>query len=100
MLRGASKIFVLDGNLDRLKQAESIGAKSVNYKQMQDRVQEIIRFTGECVDRNVDTVGYQVRGSKGGEQPSSVLEMCIYFPIPYILALKILSLSGHPPSLL
>jgi hypothetical protein len=51
-------------------------------KQVQDPVQTIIRLNGECVDRTVDTVGYQAKGNKGGEQPSSVLEMGVCCPIP------------------
>jgi threonine dehydrogenase-like Zn-dependent dehydrogenase len=71
-LRGASKIFSVDGHEERLDKAKSIGAIPIN-REKGDPVEQIVAETGgEGVDRGVDAVGYQaLAGGKG--VPNSVL---------------------------
>lgn len=77
ILRGASKVFVVDTVPERLQVAEKIGCIPIDFKKS-DPVEQIIKLNDGMVDRAVDAVGYQavdVSGSK--EQPSIVLEQCI-----------------------
>ncbi|GAM84243.1 hypothetical protein ANO11243_022370 [Dothideomycetidae sp. 11243] len=78
ILRGASKVFVVDQVKERLDAAKKIGAVPINFTES-DPVEQIIKLNGgEMVDRAVDAVGYQavdVSGKK--EQPNIVLEQII-----------------------
>ena len=76
VLRGASKIFVVDSVPERLAAAEKIGCVGVNFKEG-DAVERIIKENGGMVDRSVDAVGYQASAQDGKEAPSVVLENCI-----------------------
>ncbi|HEX7142980.1 MAG TPA: glutathione-independent formaldehyde dehydrogenase [Nitrososphaeraceae archaeon] len=72
-LQGASKIFSVDGNKERLDKAKSIGAIPINRHEC-DPVEEIINQTdGEGVDRGVDAVGYQASSTGGKNVPNVVL---------------------------
>ncbi|MEV0395762.1 glutathione-independent formaldehyde dehydrogenase [Polymorphospora rubra] len=73
MLRGASQVFVVDRENDRLALAEKLGATRIDFS-VADPVEQIMDAThGRGVDRGVDAVGYQAHG-KGGEQPARVLD--------------------------
>ncbi|QIX01159.1 hypothetical protein AMS68_006676 [Peltaster fructicola] len=77
VIRGASKVFVVDQVKERLQQAEKIGCTAVNFREG-DPVQKIIELNGDMVDRAVDAVGYQAVGSSGDkEQPNVVLDQLI-----------------------
>lgn len=78
VLRGASKVFVVDSVKERLAAAEKIGCVAVNFLDG-DCVEKIIELNGgEMVDRSVDAVGYQASAQDGKkEAPSIVLENCI-----------------------
>ena len=59
LLRGASRVFVVDRVPERLAMASGIGAVPVDFSQG-DPVQRIKDETGgEGTDKGVDAVGYQ-----------------------------------------
>lgn len=79
VLRGASRVFVVDRVRERLDAAARIGAEPVNFEEHDDPVARILALNGgEMVDRSVDAVGYQAV-NKGGaaEVPNIVLENMI-----------------------
>jgi len=77
VLRGASRVFVVDRVPERLKAAEKIGCTPVDFTKV-DVVKEIIRLNDGMVDRSVDAVGYQAVNTGGStEQPNIVLENMI-----------------------
>ncbi len=73
ILKGASRVFVVDKVPDRLRLAAQIGAKPIDFTQG-DPVQQItdaVRMAG--TDRGIDAVGYQATSKGGEEQPALVL---------------------------
>ncbi|KAF4449247.1 alcohol dehydrogenase [Fusarium albosuccineum] len=78
VLRGASRVFVVDRVPERLQAAEKIGCTPIDFTKG-DAVDLIIKGNGgELVDRSVDAVGYQAVGKSGDtEQPNIVLENMI-----------------------
>ena len=79
VLRGASRIFVVDRVPERLQAAQKIGCTPIDFSKG-DAVDMIIKENGGVmVDRSVDAVGYQAVGSgeSGEEVPNIVLEQCI-----------------------
>jgi glutathione-independent formaldehyde dehydrogenase len=78
LLRGASRVFVVDRIKERLDKAKEIGAIPINFDQG-DPVQQIKDQTsGEGTDKGVDAVGYQAV-TKGAqkEEPATVLNALI-----------------------
>jgi glutathione-independent formaldehyde dehydrogenase len=77
MLRGASKVFVVDRQPDRLRLAERIGATAIDYSKG-DAAEQIKQHTrGEGTDKGIDAVGYQATVPSGEEQPAMVLNTLI-----------------------
>lgn len=78
VLRGASRVFVVDRVPERLQAAEKIGCTPIDFSKG-DAVDMIIKANdGEEVDRSVDAVGYQAVSKSGDtEQPNIVLENMI-----------------------
>lgn len=77
VLRGASRVFVVDRVPERLQAAEKIGAIAIDFGKA-DAVDQIIEKNGGEVDRCVDAVGYQAVDTGGKtEQPNIVLENMI-----------------------
>jgi len=73
MLRGASQVFVVDKQADRLKLAEQYGCTPLDYSKG-DVVQQLLDATdGRGVDRGVEAVGYQAHDSSGDEDPAMIL---------------------------
>jgi glutathione-independent formaldehyde dehydrogenase len=73
VLRGASKVFVVDKQADRLRLAEGYGATAVDYS-AGDPVEQVLDATGGIgADRGVDAVGYQAHGADGDEDGAMVL---------------------------
>lgn len=62
ILRGASRVYVVDHVAERLAQASEIGAIPVNFLQC-DRVADILRQETGGVDRAVDCVGMEALGT-------------------------------------
>jgi glutathione-independent formaldehyde dehydrogenase len=74
MLRGASQVFVVDKETDRLSLAQSFGATVVDLADG-DVVEAIMDATdGFGVDRGVEAVGYQAHDAAGHEHPELVLD--------------------------
>ena len=77
ILRGASRVFVVDQVPERLEAAKKIGCIPVNFREG-DPVKKIIELNDGMVDRAVDAVGYQAVESGGKkEQPNVVLDQLI-----------------------
>jgi glutathione-independent formaldehyde dehydrogenase len=73
-LRGASRVFVVDKETDRLQLAKQIDATPVDLSQG-DPVEQILDATdGHGVDRGVEAVGYQAHDPSGEEHPELVLD--------------------------
>jgi len=74
MLRGASQVFVVDKERDRLALAEKFGATAVDFS-AGDPVEQLMDATdGRGVDRGVEAVGYQAHDPSGEEHPELVLD--------------------------
>jgi len=82
VLRGASRVFVVDQVKERLDAAAKIGCIPVNFRDG-DPVAKIIELNGGMVDRAVDAVGYQAVDTSGKkEQPNIVLDQLIMVTRP------------------
>jgi glutathione-independent formaldehyde dehydrogenase len=78
LLRGASRVFVVDRVAERLQKAREIGAIPIDFDQG-DPAQQIREQTAnEGTDKGVDAVGYQavVQGGER-EEPATVLNAII-----------------------
>lgn len=74
ILRGASEVFVVDMEPDRLALAGAIGATQVDLATT-DVVSSIMELThGKGVDCGIECVGYQAHDSAGHEHPELVLD--------------------------
>ncbi|WP_420450247.1 glutathione-independent formaldehyde dehydrogenase [Ilumatobacter sp.] len=77
MIRGASRVFVVDQVRSRLKLGEEIGATAIDFSDG-DPVEQIRDQTdGEGTDCGVDAVGYQATADDGEEQPAVVLNQLV-----------------------
>ncbi len=78
LLRGASKVFVVDRVPERLEKAREIGAVPINFAEG-DPVQQIKdRTSGAGTDKGVDAVGYQAMAhGMAGEEPATVLNSLV-----------------------
>ncbi|MGW9479931.1 glutathione-independent formaldehyde dehydrogenase [Saccharomonospora azurea] len=72
VLRGASKVFVVDRVPNRLRVAEEIGAIPIDFTKG-SAPEQIVDQTDGGVDRGIDAVGYQATVPEGEEQPATVL---------------------------
>jgi glutathione-independent formaldehyde dehydrogenase len=73
-LRGASRVFVVDKEADRLQLAKQIDATPIDFS-TGDPVEQILDATdGRGVDRGVEAVGYQAHDPAGDEHPELVLD--------------------------
>jgi glutathione-independent formaldehyde dehydrogenase len=78
LLRGASKVFVVDRVLERLQKAEQIGAIPINFTEGYPVDQIKDHLGGEGTDKGVDAVGYQAQAHTGqAEEPATVLNSLI-----------------------
>ena len=76
-LRGASQVFVVDKEPDRLTLAERFGATTVNFADA-DPTEVIMEGTdGFGVDCGVEAVGYQAHDRTGQEHPEMVLDKLV-----------------------
>jgi glutathione-independent formaldehyde dehydrogenase len=76
-IQGASQIFVVDGEPDRLALAEKIGAKAIDDKDgdVGDRIREATDGLG--ADCGAECVGYQCTNSAGKEVPNLVMNSLV-----------------------
>jgi glutathione-independent formaldehyde dehydrogenase len=78
LLRGASKVFVVDRIRERLQKAEQIGAIPINFAERGPVEQIKDQTAGEGADKGVDAVGYQAQaGAEQREEPAVVLNSLI-----------------------
>lgn len=77
MLRGASRVFVVDKVPSRLRLAEQIGATPIDYSKSEAAGQIKDQTGGEGTDKGIDAVGYQATVPAGEEQPAIVLNTLI-----------------------
>jgi glutathione-independent formaldehyde dehydrogenase len=84
-LRGASQVFVVDKEPDRLRLAEGYGAMPVDFSKV-DPTETIMDGTdGFGVDSGVEAVGYQAHDASGQEHPELALDKLI----------EVVRASGH-----
>lgn len=82
IIRGASRVFVVDRVKERLDAAKKIGCVPVDFTES-DAVEKIIELNEGMVDRAVDAVGYQAVDTSGSkEQPNVVLDQLIMVTRP------------------
>ncbi|MFG2123774.1 glutathione-independent formaldehyde dehydrogenase [Streptomyces sp. NPDC048710] len=78
MIRGASKVFVVDRVLERLQKAEEIGAIPINFAEGNPVEQIKEQMNGEGTDKGIDAVGYQAMArGENREEPAAVLNSII-----------------------
>jgi glutathione-independent formaldehyde dehydrogenase len=78
MLRGASKVFVVERVPERLQKAREMGAVPVNFTEGDPADQIKQQTGGEGTDKGVDAVGYQAQGHTGeSEEPAVVLNSLV-----------------------
>jgi glutathione-independent formaldehyde dehydrogenase len=74
LIKGASEVFLVDKEPDRLDLAGKIGATPVDFT-AGDPVEQLLDATdGRGVDRGVEAVGYQAHDASGEEHPELVLD--------------------------
>lgn len=82
IIRGASKVFLVDRVKERLESAKKIGCIPIDFSES-NPVDQIIKLNGGMVDRAVDAVGYQAVDQGGSkEQPNIVLDQLIMVTRP------------------
>lgn len=76
-IQGASQIFVVDGQPDRLALAEKIGATAINTKDgnVSDQIRELTNGLG--ADCGAECIGYQCHNAAGKEVPNLVMNSLV-----------------------
>jgi threonine dehydrogenase-like Zn-dependent dehydrogenase len=76
-IQGASQIFVVDGQADRLALAEQIGATAINTKdgEVGDQIRALTRGLG--ADCGAECIGYQCHNAAGKEIPNLVMNSLV-----------------------
>lgn len=78
LIRGASKVFVVDRVPERLAKVRDIGAIPVDFTEAEPADQIRDQTGGEGTDKGVDAVGYQAQAHEGeGEEPAVVLNALV-----------------------
>ncbi|MHA6804644.1 glutathione-independent formaldehyde dehydrogenase [Salinifilum ghardaiensis] len=77
MLKGASRVFVVDKVPHRLRLASQIGAEPIDYTEGAPAEQITDALGADGVDRGIDAVGYQATAAEGEEQPAMVLNQLV-----------------------
>jgi len=73
MIKGASKVIVVDRHRDRLRLAEQIGAIAINDSKT-SAVEQVLELTdGEGADCGCECVGYQCHDPAGHEVPNMTM---------------------------
>lgn len=73
MIKGASKVMIVDSHPDRLALAKQIGVIPIDYSKG-TAVAEILELTdGEGADRGCECVGYQCHDPAGHEVPNATM---------------------------
>jgi glutathione-independent formaldehyde dehydrogenase len=77
MIKGASRVFVVDKVPNRLNLVSRIGAEPINFTEGDPAQQIADAVHADGVDRGIDAVGYQATVSSGEEQPAIVLNQLV-----------------------
>nr|QCF28943.1 aldehyde dehydrogenase [Streptomyces sp.] len=79
LLRGASKVFVVDRVPERLAKAAEIGAIPIDFTQGDPAEQIKAQTNGEGTDKGIDAVGYQAQTGDEShhEEPAIVLNQLV-----------------------
>jgi len=73
MIKGASKVMIVDLHPDRLALAEEIGAIAIDFSKG-NHIEQILELTdGEGADRGCECVGYQCHDPAGREVPNATM---------------------------
>lgn len=73
MIKGASKVMIVDSHPDRLALAEKIGVIPIDYSKG-TAVEQVLELTrGEGADRGCECVGYQCHDPAGHEVPNATM---------------------------
>lgn len=73
MIKGASQVFIVDSQPDRLALGEKIGAIPIDYSKG-TAVEQVLELTnGEGADRGCECVGYQCHDPAGHEVPNATM---------------------------
>ncbi len=73
MIKGASRVFIIDHHPDRLRLAESIGVIPIDYSDGK-HVEKVLELTdGQGADRGCECVGYQCHDPAGHEVPNTTM---------------------------
>ena len=77
VLRGATKVFIVDRHPDRLKLAEAIGAAAIDDSKEEpvERVQELTG--GKGAKKGCECVGWQAHDPSGHEHPNQTLNRLV-----------------------
>ncbi len=74
LLRGATEVFVVDKEKDRLRLAADVGAIPIDFGEV-DPVEAILEATnGVGTEKGIEAVGYQAHDPTGEEHPELVLD--------------------------
>ncbi|OJJ05932.1 hypothetical protein ASPVEDRAFT_75149 [Aspergillus versicolor CBS 583.65] len=76
ILRGATKVYVVDHVPSRLEKAASIGAIPINFTKA-DPVEQILKHEPRGVRRSIDAVGFECVNSKLKPEENLVLNNCV-----------------------
>ena len=76
-VQGASRIFVVDHNTDRLKVAETLGAIPIVEDEGREVEQILDATDGEGTDCGCECIGYQCHTPKGQEVPNLVMNSLV-----------------------
>jgi len=76
IIRGASKVYVVDRIAQRLDLAASIGAIPINVN-VSDPAQQILAFEPHGVARTIEAVGFEARTANGTLQEDLVLRQAL-----------------------
>jgi glutathione-independent formaldehyde dehydrogenase len=78
LLRGASRVFVVDRVPERLDKAREIGAIPIDFSEADPVGQIKDQTAGEGTDKGIDAVGYQAHARDGDrEEPALVLNSLV-----------------------
>jgi glutathione-independent formaldehyde dehydrogenase len=78
MLRGASKVFVVDRVAERLEKAREIGTVPIDFTQGNPAEQIKDQTDGQGTDKGIDAVGYQAQAQgEDREEPATVLNSLV-----------------------
>jgi glutathione-independent formaldehyde dehydrogenase len=78
MIKGASKVMVVDRHPDRLNLAESIGAIPIDDSKHPPVDQVKLLTAGEGADKGCECVGYQAHDPQGNEHPNMTMNNLVH----------------------